>query len=490
MSRFVVQLLSILLLGSLVACGGGGDGSGDGSGTVLNIEPTANAGSDQTVFDQTLATLSGSGTDSDGTVSSYTWAQTSGISVSLTNANTATASFTTPSIVVDTTLVFTLTVTDDGGLTATDTININVIRNIEPTANAGNSQFVTSGDTVSLDASGSSDANNNIESYNWIQTNNTGIFILLSDSYIAQPTFTAPALTAAKTFIFEVTVTDTEGLVSTDTVNIAVRPVMAQKVNATGVVLCGDYAYGGSNIHNNDLDCSNATDIDGDPIPNGQDADYGRAVSANDNSDGSNGFSFTKLDANGDPLPQSASSWSCVKDNVTQLIWEVKEDCKDLNCDLTRQSSDKYSWYSTNASTNGGAPGFVNSYSSKCRGNELGRLPVIECNTQAFVNLVNSQGLCGASDWVLPSRQQLMSIYRYDKPPGTRAIDMDYFPHTNQENAIPFWTSTSILEYGGGNLPFYDQAYAINFGGLSSSYAEVLEPKNDGNHVRLMRAEQ
>ena len=34
--------------------------------------------------------------------------------------------------------------------------------------------------------------------------------------------------------------------------------------------------------------------------------------------------SYTKLDANGNDLPNDATEWIMVRDNVTGLIWEVK----------------------------------------------------------------------------------------------------------------------------------------------------------------------
>ena len=37
-----------------------------------------------------------------------------------------------------------------------------------------------------------------------------------------------------------------------------------------------------------------------------------------------NPMSYTKLDSSGNALPDSATSWSMVKDNVTGLTWEVK----------------------------------------------------------------------------------------------------------------------------------------------------------------------
>ncbi len=36
--------------------------------------------------------------------------------------------------------------------------------------------------------------------------------------------------------------------------------------------------------------------------------------------------SYTKLDASGNDLPDSATDWTMVRDNVTKLIWEVKTD--------------------------------------------------------------------------------------------------------------------------------------------------------------------
>ncbi len=80
----------------------------------------------------------------------------------------------------------------------------------------------------------------------------------------------------------------------------------------------------------------------------GQDAEYGRDATHNDNSDGHAGFSFTKLDANGNTLPTTALSWSCVKDNVTGLIWEVKTDDSGL-----QDMGNIYSWYNPDNNANG-----------------------------------------------------------------------------------------------------------------------------------------
>lgn len=94
-------------------CGSGG-----------NQTPTANAGPDRSVTPGSSATLAGSGTDTDGSITMYRWSQTGGPTVTLSGSSTATATFTAPSS--NTTLSFRLTVTDNQGATGTDEVTITV----------------------------------------------------------------------------------------------------------------------------------------------------------------------------------------------------------------------------------------------------------------------------------------------------------------------------------------------------------------------------
>ena len=87
--------------------------------TNVNEAPTADAGADQENIEQgSTVTISGSGSDPDaGDTLSYSWTQTSGNTVSLTNSSSATTAFTAPAgLTTDTRLTFTLRVTDEGGL--------------------------------------------------------------------------------------------------------------------------------------------------------------------------------------------------------------------------------------------------------------------------------------------------------------------------------------------------------------------------------------
>ena len=89
-----------------------------------NNPPTANAGDSQMVPSSASVSLEGSATDTDGSIVSYSWAQSSGETVALTGADTASPTFTAPA--TSGLLEFTLTVTDDRGDTATDSVSIEV----------------------------------------------------------------------------------------------------------------------------------------------------------------------------------------------------------------------------------------------------------------------------------------------------------------------------------------------------------------------------
>ncbi len=95
------------------------------SGTATNQSPTANAGSDIVITLPTNSTtLKGSGSDPDGSISSYNWAKVSGPSSgTLGNASSATASLTN---LVQGTYQYQLTVTDNKGAKGQDIVGVTV----------------------------------------------------------------------------------------------------------------------------------------------------------------------------------------------------------------------------------------------------------------------------------------------------------------------------------------------------------------------------
>lgn len=90
------------------------------------------------------------------------------------------------------------------------------------TADAGANQSASEGNTVTLDASGSTVTGSTIATYSWTQTDSSGITVTLSSNTKINPTFTAPQVDSSTTLIFSLTVTDNLGASSTDTVSITI----------------------------------------------------------------------------------------------------------------------------------------------------------------------------------------------------------------------------------------------------------------------------
>lgn len=261
------------------------------------------------------------------------------------------------------------------------------------------------------------------------------------------------------------------------TTQVAPVATLTGKLNDTGITYCATY--------NNNAPCP----VDDYPD---QDAEYGRDFTNNDDSDGKAGFSYTKLDFEGNELPVDASIWSCVRDNVTGLIWEVKQNRSDweivegmgtygiVDYKGLHDSNDRFSWFSTDTTNDGGWSGFDGVRGDSCYGYEAGA-PSTYCNTEAFASRVNSEGLCGASDWRLPKREELRSILSYG-PPGwwpnfpKPTLDLEYFAGTGMFGSR-FWSSTP---YANDNV----YAWTISFG---INHKDGVLDKSFKSSVRLVR---
>ncbi|HEX9810943.1 MAG TPA: S8 family serine peptidase [Burkholderiales bacterium] len=90
------------------------------------LAPTADAGTDQTVVGDTvvLLTAAGSAAAAPASIAQYTWTQVSGPTVAISDSNTVGATFVAPE--QGGSLRFQLTVADDGGLAATDVVDVQV----------------------------------------------------------------------------------------------------------------------------------------------------------------------------------------------------------------------------------------------------------------------------------------------------------------------------------------------------------------------------
>ena len=148
---------------------------------TVHSAPICQAGSDQTVLVGETVNFDGSGSsDPDGGELIYSWAFG-------TDATPATGSGEMPSCSYSTigAKTVTLTVTDNNGATASDTVTITV--HSAPVADAGSDQDVSVNKTVSFDGSGSSDPDGGELSYSWAfgtdATPATGSGVMPSCSY-------------------------------------------------------------------------------------------------------------------------------------------------------------------------------------------------------------------------------------------------------------------------------------------------------------------
>ena len=195
-----------------------------------NQFPIAHAGKDTTiVLPIDFVKLDGSASsDPDGSIKEWRWTKILGPSAfTITNA---TAAATDVKALVAGIYQFELKVTDNGGLSAKDTVQVTVesAPNRAPIANAGtDTVIVLPGNTAKLDGSGSTDPENNITGYAWTKISGPSSF------NISNPTLVQTQVNnlVQGTYQFELKVTDADGLFSKDTMQVSVNP-------ATGLVDC------------------------------------------------------------------------------------------------------------------------------------------------------------------------------------------------------------------------------------------------------------
>ena len=201
----------------------------------LNAVPVANAGSNQNVTAATLTTLDGTAsTDADLDGLSYTWSL-----ISKPSSSNATLSSTTspkPTFTPDVagTYVASLVVSDgkDRSPTAVVTV-IASAANSAPVANAGAAQSVSTTAVVTLNGTGSTDANGDTLTYRWTLTSKpTSSTAALSSATVASPTFTADL---AGSYVASLVVNDSK----VDSTNTSTVTVTASAANSAPVANAG-----------------------------------------------------------------------------------------------------------------------------------------------------------------------------------------------------------------------------------------------------------
>jgi hypothetical protein len=233
----------------------------------VNIPPTAAAGTDQTVNEGSLVTLSGNGSDPDGDTLTFTWTQTAGPIVALSGADSTAPSFIAPAVSYAQgaiQLSFRLTVNDGLVNSGPSEVTIHVVNtNAPPLASAGTDQSVNELEHVTLNGSLSSDPNGDAMTYAWEQIAGEP-HVVLAGTNTAEPSFTAPELDLGgtpegTTLTFRLTTSDGE-LSSTSTVNVRISNVNHVPIADAGV----DKTVPENTV--TALDGSGSADTDGDML--------------------------------------------------------------------------------------------------------------------------------------------------------------------------------------------------------------------------------
>jgi len=187
----------------------------------VNKVPVANAGPDQSVNEGLIVTLDGTGSsDPDADALTYLWTAPAGITLSSATASKPT--FTAPEVATNTNYTFSLIVTDGIASSTADQVIVTVNQvNKVPVANAGIDQSVNEGLTVTLDGTGSSDADSDALTYLW--TAPAGI--TLSSTTASKPNFTSPQVSVNTSYTFSLIVNDGKASSTTDQIVVTVKQV-------------------------------------------------------------------------------------------------------------------------------------------------------------------------------------------------------------------------------------------------------------------------
>lgn len=389
--------------------------------------------------------------DPDGEIRNYSWRQAdSNGALEFTSSLTAsTVEFEAPFVSEITNYQIELTVTDNFGESASNIIDVQIASSQDTiAANSGIDQTVDEFTLVVLDGSESVSTVSAVTCL-WTQTSGTAVELSSTTDCVVQ--FIAPDVDSEDSLTFQLDVADGSGNTASDSVLVTVEPLNLGKLHDTGVTLCFDEMQ--------QIDC-NDSDF---PI---QDADAGRdAVSEflDKSGSGPESFDYTKFDSNGDEISNDALVFSCVRDNFTGLIWEVKQPTSIPEFSDFRAVENYYSMDESLES------------SAVCSDTSDG------CTVEQYVEAVNDSAFCGGANWRLPTYLEMMSIMDYGDLDQDSLLPAEFFPYSPNNVALGhkfYWVSDSSAE--GGADDFH---WVIDM--ATGDDAAIVESR--GAYIRLVR---
>ena len=399
--------------------------------------------------------------DENGKLVDYKWQQIAGSSIAITDTTSANLSFTHPLLAQNEDVTFELTITDDEGGVKSNSLTLTLQQSNQLLyANAGANQSAFEFSTVTLDATKSTSVESSF-SCAWVQQ--SGTTVTLNNPELCQTQFIVPDVDAPEALTFEVTVRDSANRTDSAQTQVLAEPKALGLINDTGMNRCFDNSQALTNCVSTDF-------------PD-QDASRGRDVHASlldKVGSGPGAFDFTKLDQFAGELPDSSTTFSCVRDNISGLIWEVKQATSGtLPATQLREAQNSYSWFLTSVN-NGEESGFEAPARTSCPS-------TVNCGLEQYITEVNEANYCGGNNWRVPTHSELSSLLSFAQEGSGSVIIADFFPNTATQlinDVVPYWTMQTSVE-GGANA----FAWAIDM----ISGKDIGYPKRNLGYVRLVR---
>ena len=193
---------------------------------MVNQPPTVTISGASSINEGTPGTLTGTATDDDGTVSSYSWSVDNTSAVTITTGNAATLQYTALQVSSDTTVTFTLTVTDDDNATGSLTYDVTIINlaaNQPPVVTGITGAATINEGTPGTLTGTATDDDGTVSSYSWSVDNTSAVTITTGNAATLQ--YTALQVSSNTPVTFTLTVTDDDNATASLTYDVTVTDV-------------------------------------------------------------------------------------------------------------------------------------------------------------------------------------------------------------------------------------------------------------------------